>query len=100
MAANRVLGSSFSLEAGYAGAWELPGGELPAGTFKNGPRAGLLYGVVTDPRYDGERLHVGGLGVEVTRWWAALGHGASTDVVFTIAGWLSSSLFVSSDPGR
>jgi hypothetical protein len=100
LAANRILGSAFSLEAGYVGGWELPGGELPAGTFRNGPRAGLLYGVVTDPRYDGERLYVGGLGVEVTRWWAALGHGASTDVVFTIAAWLSSSLFVSSAPDR
>jgi hypothetical protein len=100
LAADRLLGSSFSVEAGYAGAWELPGGGFPAGTFRNGPRLGLFYGPVTDDRYDGARLHLGGFGVELTRWWAAAGHDASTDVVVTIGGWVSTSLLQPADPGR
>jgi hypothetical protein len=83
--------SGMGLEASYAGAWALPGGAAPAGSFRNGPRLRAFYGASSAPRFDSPRVGFGGFGVEVAHWWAEGGRAASTNVVFGIGGWMNLS---------
>jgi len=40
-------------------------------------------------RFDARRIFLGGLGLEVGRWWAAGAEPAVTTLVFGLAGWVN-----------
>jgi hypothetical protein len=84
---------NIGLEVSYAGRWALPGGSDAAGTFRNGPRARLFFSVDGPPRFDGRRIVLAGVGVEVARWWATDAQAAATNVVIGLTGWMNVSAY-------
>jgi hypothetical protein len=80
-----------SLEGAYAGRWDFSEAGPPGRVIRHGPRVGLSFDTARIPRV--ERVHVGGLGVDVSRWWASGGQAASTEVILRVVGWVSPSVF-------
>jgi hypothetical protein len=76
------------VDVSYAGAWARPGGTEPAGTFRNGPRLGVLLGQeAVSGRF--ERLVLSGFELAVQHWWAENGQPASTVFTFGLTAWWS-----------
>jgi hypothetical protein len=80
-----------SFEGAYAGRWAFSEAGPLGHVVRHGPRLGLSLDTARMRRFD--RIHVGGFGVDVTRWWAGGGQAASSEVLLRVVGWLSPSVF-------